>query len=163
MAATIIMATDETRTTLGGRRLRARRVDEQDVADRACAKFTAGDRFSPIEVQHGGGVANAYKYPAETECVLAVAVSPTVAVVWARRKPANKVSLAGAAGPEFRDVFDARVSPERREAARLRLLCEAHLVAGVMPADPALAAAVLARRVAGDAAAATVAYGAGAS
>ena len=106
------------------RRLRVRRLDEHAIAqatlarakERGCLHYT---------VHHGGTVANAYKYKADTET--AVAVSDGVScVVWLSRVAANKATDRGAAEsciPGSGDLWDGRVADgERRSAARNALL-----------------------------------------
>lgn len=119
---TIIYANDRTRATLTGRRLYVRRVDEESVAKRARESDTR------ISCEHGGTVCNGYGYPADTEAVLAVAVTPYVVVLWAHRIAANKATLCGAAG-SYGDLYHGRVGAERTEATRRRLLADAERIA----------------------------------
>lgn len=125
---TMIHANVGTELTLTGRRLRVRRVNEgwlaSYVADRAAK------RGEPcVSVRHGGTVANKYGYPAETEAVLAVALDAETVVVWARRIPANKATLSGAAG-RFSALFDGRTSKATKRETRERLIAEACKLAG---------------------------------
>lgn len=115
-------------TSFGARRLRARRVCEENVAAHAARKAAAQDDWYAT-VRHGGDVANAYKYPAETECVLAISDPFGNVALWTGRKRANGVTCRGAAeaclegtGP----LFDERIkNPSLREAA-MQLLKDEH-------------------------------------
>lgn len=105
------------------KRLRVRRVDEVALAARAREAAVAQGKWK-ILIQHGGGVANAYKYPADTEAALAVASPTGCVVVWMNRLPANKVTLGGAASkclPGSRALFDDRYGETAKEAARKRI------------------------------------------
>lgn len=105
-------------------RLRVRRVDEKAVI--GCARADARTSGKPvIQVGHGGDVANAYKWPAETETILVVAFPN--GDVWGEvnRVPANKVTLAGAAEaaiPEARPLFDGRYGKAKKDKARGQVL-----------------------------------------
>lgn len=111
-----------------GRRLRERRVDEESLARSVGERALAADDWV-VDVDHGGGVANAYGYPAETECVLAVSDPFGIVVVWTNRVRANKVTYRGAAEACVSgagDVFDLRVkSPERKQDA-LKTMIDRH-------------------------------------
>ena len=124
----IIYADGETIGTLGGRRLRVRSVNEFALAERVADRSLEKGRAA-IHCTHGGGVANRYGYPASTEAVLAVALDAQTVVLWARRLPANKVTLAGAAG-KYADLYDGRTGKERTDAARTQLLIDAYRIAG---------------------------------
>lgn len=92
----------------------------------------AREKGRPITyVSHGGGVANAYKYPAETEGRVEVAFPDGAAVTWLTTLPANKVTLSGvlsSCGLDHR-ACDARYSAANqadgwqaiREAAAVEL------------------------------------------
>lgn len=98
-------------------RLRVRRVNERAVAERARQEALQAGAWK-IRCVHGGAVANAYKSPADTEAVLAVANPAGFTVVWMSRLPANKVTLGGAAQaclPGTRALFDKRFSEEATE------------------------------------------------
>ena len=102
-----------------GRRLRVRRVDEIGFAGCIGRRAVEDDEWV-VDVTHGGDVANAYKYPANTECVFAISDPLGIVVYWTGRVPANKVTSKGAAeacliGAE--DLFDKRVGSVRRQAA----------------------------------------------
>jgi len=111
-----------------GRRLRARRVDEEAFAYSVRGRALEEDRWI-ADVIHGGSVANAYGYSAETECVLAISDPNGIVVYWTGRASANKVTYRGAAEacvPGAGDLFDERIkSSERKELAR-KVLQDAH-------------------------------------
>lgn len=113
----MIYANRETETTLRGYRLRVRKVNEKAVASQAASARR-------IVVQHGGGVANRYGYPAATEAVVAVPVGNAV-VLFASRLPANKVThsgaIAAAVSSRFRAIFDGRYGEAKRAQARTAL------------------------------------------
>lgn len=109
-------------------RLRVRRVDEiswaQSVAEQA---LESDDWFA--DVIHGGGVANAYGYPAETECVLALSDPFGNVIVWCARAPANSVTERGAAEACVAGsgaLFDGRVRSCLRKQEALQILQEEH-------------------------------------
>lgn len=119
----ILFADETTRTTLTGRRLRVRRVDENALA-RDTAR--AATRETPaIHCAHGGTVAGAYDYPAETEAVLAVALSPTLVVLWAKRINARGATLSGAGGY----LFDGRTNEKTKALARQKQIDDALAIA----------------------------------
>ncbi len=101
-------------------RLRVRMV-YPDYAARMACDLAAKSGRPEIIVRHGGGVANCYGWPADTEGVVAVALSPCMAVVWHVRLPANKVThsgvLAVALGSDARALDDARYGQAARDAA----------------------------------------------
>lgn len=105
-------------------RLRARTVDTDSVAVRVSAHAMAAGSPAYL-VRHGGGVANSYGYPAETECVVAVGLPNGNVAVWASQTSANKVTLAGAAraavGPVAGDLWDGRTGTNRQEKASREL------------------------------------------
>src|SRR5262249_6939413 len=84
-------------------RLRARRVDENKIASRTLARAIESD-YPAISADHGGSVANAYRYPAETETLVTVAFPDGRVVQWHSRASANKVTYAWAGA-----LFDRRV------------------------------------------------------
>jgi hypothetical protein len=108
-----------------GRR-RTRIVDLDNVAQRA-ANRALESKGAGFACSHGGAVANAYRYPAGTDAVFAVAVpardGEVIVAVFAERIPANKATLAGAATAAFggmaRPIFDDRYGDEARRAARI--------------------------------------------
>ena len=67
---------------------------------------------------HGGSVANAYKYPAATEVVVAIASPNGRVAVWHDRARANKVTLCGAATAATNDHTAAMLWDDRRSKAR---------------------------------------------
>lgn len=71
-----------------------------------------------IHVSHGGSVANAYRYPAETEGRVEVAFPDGGAVTWLTTLPANKVTLSGVLSSCALDhrACDARYSATNRDA-----------------------------------------------
>lgn len=111
-----------------GRRLRARRVDEESCAIRAKERaLEKGDWVALVD--HGGGVANSYNYPAETECVLALSDPLGNVVCWVGRAPANKVTDRGAAKACVRgagDLFDDRIKNEERLGRAFEALKRRH-------------------------------------
>jgi len=96
-------------------------VDESELGAAARELALQQSDWSYL-VEHGGGVANAYGWRAETECALAVANPAGLVVVWMTRKAARGVSEAGAANCCIYgagDLWDGRItSEERREEAR---------------------------------------------
>lgn len=116
-------------------RLRTRRVDEMGVCQGAVLR--AQETGEPYcSCVHGGGVANAYGYPAETEAVVAVGFSDGVCVYACRRTSANKVTDAGAAdaawGGAARHVWDRRVKEDLKAEMRRALVLEAQGIAEPM-------------------------------
>lgn len=107
-------------------RRRTRRVDSIGVAEDAARKAGETGRTT-IVCRTGGGVANAYRYPALTDAVLAVAVCRNGGVcvaVWATEIPANKATNGGAAAacvPAARPVFDFRYGADMEAWARVEL------------------------------------------
>jgi hypothetical protein len=126
-------------------RLRARRVDESALAERARAEAQAEHTWS-IRAIHGGGVANSYGYPADTEAAVAVADPEGRTVVFMARLRANKVTTAGAANcclAGVRPLFDDRYRDEARiEAARLLVQCTARIELIVRTAPGSVIAAL---------------------
>ncbi len=99
-------------------RLRVRRVNEHALAAETRQKAIRTGSWA-IRCRHGGSVANAYKYPADTEAVLAVSNPAGLTVVWMARLPANKVTLAGSANACLsgsRALFDKRYGEAAAEA-----------------------------------------------
>ena len=76
------------------KRLRVRRVNEQALAARTCAKAIDGRLHA--EVEHGGTVCNSYGYKADTEAALAIS-NGRITVVIMSRISANKATKFGAA------------------------------------------------------------------
>lgn len=116
-------------------RLRARRVSEAAEADRALDD-AMGDGRPTVRVQHGGSVANAYRYPAETETLVTVAFPDGRVVQFHGRRRANKVTTAwagaawdgrySAATPKMRL---ARIASRYEWIGRAMAVLEAHDVA----------------------------------
>lgn len=101
-------------------RLRARRVDEESLSRYIATLGKRSDDGWIANVIHGGRVANAYKYPADTECALAVSNPAGIVVVWLTRTHARGVTLRGAAKACLRgagDLWDGRVNQERKDDA----------------------------------------------
>ena len=100
-------------------RLRVRRIDEAAIA--ADVSYTDGKWHA--QVTDGGSVANAYKYPADTEAALAVCDPAGRVIVWMARLPANKVTRGGAANACLRgacDLFDGRYQGDSDTCTRRR-------------------------------------------
>lgn len=126
--AMVVMADDR------NPRQRARTLRLEPTAWGAIAR-TRGTAVPGIDVDHGGTVANKYGYPADTECVLAIADAQLRLVyVWAGKIPANKATLSGALrelGPaelELRPIYDRRFAAggARELAAREAALAWVH-------------------------------------
>jgi hypothetical protein len=104
-------------------RLIARRVNEETLAEDARRKAQDSGEWQVL-CCHGGSVANAYKYPADTEAALAVASPAGFVVVWMARLPANKVTKSGAANtclPGTRALFDPRYGEHSKDEVWARL------------------------------------------
>lgn len=112
-------------------RLRARVVDG-DWEAKYTAKLAGQSNGPKIRIIHGGSVANAYNYPAETESLVIVAFPSGRVACWATQLPANKVTdsgiLARCLGDWARPIDDGRYREDnpKRLAARARLV---HLAA----------------------------------
>lgn len=107
-------------------RLRVRRVDEYAIAASAI-EHARNFRAITIRCVHGGTVANAYRYRADTECVLVCALPHGDAVIWLARVTANKATLAGTANaclPGAGALYDNRTGKARRDLA-WRLIVDA--------------------------------------
>jgi len=108
-----------------GRRLRTRRVDEEAHANYVAQRARETDSWQ-VDVDHGGGVANSYGFPANTECVLALSDPFGIVTLWTGRTRANGVTLRSAAEACFQgsgDLFDLRIkSPERRQLVFSKLM-----------------------------------------
>lgn len=104
-------------------RRRVRRVNEDGQVEKA-KELAAKEGKVIICVNHGGSVANAYKYPAKTEGVVTVAWPD--GSVWQDMAllPANKVTLSGvfATITGFRGLFDNRFSAEKKKSVRTQFL-----------------------------------------
>lgn len=102
-------------------RIRVRKVSGECLFRRAVAEAVFLGRS--WQAKHGGGVANAYKYPASTEAVLCAAVYDAAAGVvraklWAGELPANKVTLGGVTDLfGFRAMGDDRYGPAAKAFA----------------------------------------------
>lgn len=99
----------------------ARRVNEDRVLLNAIRKAGRGGYGSAAA--NGGTVANAYRYPADTEAVAAWALiegGKVYAQRICRRIPANKATLSFA-GPEFDGRFGAAKTAEWVEAKKINL------------------------------------------
>ena len=125
MPLTVIAAPDP----LDGSRVRTRRVTWSEYHSQELAKKARASGGWHFHVEHGGAVANAYKYPATTSTLLAVASPEGMVVVWyGTLINANKASLCGAANACVAgagDLFDGRTGKARKERAR-ELLRTAH-------------------------------------
>lgn len=108
-----------------GRRLRVRQVDEHHVADYV---LTASHVLGAPEVyvHHGGGVANAYNYPAVTEGIVSVGFPDGSLVQWGARLSANKVTNSGVLfaclGSWARPYGDLRFDIEAQAEARRKII-----------------------------------------
>jgi hypothetical protein len=104
------------------RRLVVRRVNEHALAALAASK--AGDGKLGYACAHGGGVANCYGYPAETEVALAISDGLST-VVYLSRVPARNVTYhkaANACVPTSGVLWRrGSVSMARRKTAQLAL------------------------------------------
>lgn len=104
-------------------RLIKRRVNEQALIDNAVQSAKESGK-TIILADHGGSVANAYGFPAETEGCVAVATPE--GQTWCRvvRLPANKVTLGGVffAVTGFRGLFDNRFSTAKKAEVRRKFL-----------------------------------------
>ncbi|MCI0557539.1 MAG: hypothetical protein MN733_03510 [Nitrososphaera sp.] len=99
-----------------GRRLIARRIDEDSLAKNTATKAKDSGEWQ-YKAIHGGDVCNSYGYPAETECGLAISDPYGNCVVWVGRAPANKVTLRKAADRclyPAGDLFDKRIKNQDR-------------------------------------------------
>lgn len=117
--------TTTTTTDLRNPNRRTRLVSTDAAAADAAAKaMCLGAAFV---CRNGGGVANAYKYPAVTDGVLAAAVydpaaNRVVIRLFAGELPANKVTPRGVCAMHgFPDLLDGRVSATRQAAAAAAL------------------------------------------
>jgi len=79
------------------RRLRHRRVHELGVLAEAEKLLAGGGEYPIVTTAHGGAVAHAYGWPAETEVAVVVLLEPEVAILFGGRVRANAVTAAGAA------------------------------------------------------------------
>lgn len=105
---------------VSGRRLRARRCEP---------RIPAGRSAGAVAVTHGGGVADKYGYPAETEACLSCRMGDCV-VVWRARLPAKHVTYRGAAEACLSgsgDRWDNRVTNPARELRATRRIQDAAL------------------------------------
>lgn len=115
-----------------GTRLKVRRVDERKLAIRAVAQAVADNKFV-YQLKHGGSVANAYSYRADTEGCLVTATPDGKVCCWFRRLNANKVTHGGVLSicvPEARPLQDDRYGEVRKAEAWVALK-EAHKIAPV--------------------------------
>lgn len=119
MKANTAPATTEARIIreIPKKRLRVRRVDE-DAAAVAALDASREKGRAVIKACHGGGVANCYGYPAETEGCITIAWPD--GHVWQRvvRLPANKVTFAGVFRCAWGEpgLFDDRYTRANRRA-----------------------------------------------
>ncbi len=104
-------------------RLRVRRVNEKSILNSVIAAAEAEGR-PKIHATHGGGVANSYGYPADTEGVVAVGFPDGSGWVKVARLPANKVSLGGVFRrcTGFSGLFDDRFSKKTKAEVRRAFL-----------------------------------------
>lgn len=108
-----------------GRRLRERRVNETAIAQWG-ARTAKKAGTSKVDVRHGGEVSNGYDFPAETECLVSVALPDGRVCQWGARVPANKVTysgvLAACLGDWARPIRDPRYSTDKAQKAHRMLL-----------------------------------------
>ena len=104
-------------------KIRVRKVDEKNLAEIAAENAKKNGRG--IAYAHGGRVANAYKYPALTEAVVAVAFcikNEIHVAIYGRQINANKVTLGGVMsaclGGEARPLTDRRYNKHSKQKAR---------------------------------------------
>jgi hypothetical protein len=104
-------------------RCRVRRINEQEFIREALSRAKEKNKPS-IRVAHGGGVANKYSYPANTEALTVVAFPN--GSFWARvtKIPANKVTLSGVlyANTRLRGLFDDRFGSPKQEECRKKVI-----------------------------------------
>jgi len=109
-----------------GTRLRVRKVREDEVLEKCIKDAQKNPGVLTHRIQHGGGVANAYNYPAETEWVFVAAIvrdGITYARRWVGRIPANKVTFGGIANRlGVRALYDCRYGNATTTAAEETLL-----------------------------------------
>jgi hypothetical protein len=116
------------------RRLRHRRVDELRVLVEAEDRLAAGEACPIVVAAHGGGVAHAYRWPAETEVAVVVLLEPDLAVLWGGRVRACGVTAGGAAVAAtkieaVRAIYDGRYTRAEAKARGFHaLIAEAELV-----------------------------------
>ena len=105
------------------RRLQVRRVDAESLGLEALKEANEKGK-TIIKVAHGGGVANKYGYPAETEGAVAVAYPTGEHWVGFARLPANKVTYGGVFEKVTgrRGLFDDRFSQEAQAKVRKEFL-----------------------------------------
>ena len=109
-------------------RIRARRVDEKEVAKDALY-LARRDRDVTVVLRQGGIVAESVKCPPQTEVVVALSASNGDTYVWAGQIPANKVTLVSIAAiarlPSIKKAFVRELCPgsqERRELLQQALV-----------------------------------------
>ena len=113
-------------------RRRVRTVDQSAQIDRAIK--TAAEKGVAVKCTHGGGVANAYKYPATTQACGTVAIRHNgVDYVYseATQIEANKVTLGGASAATLRTrLYDNRYNEKSQEEMKSKLLCRVAAMLG---------------------------------
>lgn len=100
-------------------RLRVRKVDEYGQSLKTAVRSVLNDEIC-VSVKHGGTVANAYGYSAETEGAIAIAHNGIVKL-WFCRLRANGTTLSGVCNqciPSLRPLFDDRCKEATKELAR---------------------------------------------
>ena len=108
---------------------RRTRIVDQDRQIRNVVEKARKSGGVAFDVDHGGTVANAYKYPAITDAVGTVAIIHNgVEHVWSEATTiaANKATCSGAAAATIGyRLFDGRMSDASDRAMKSKLLCEA--------------------------------------
>lgn len=119
-------------------RLRVRTVNADRVA-RSVAQLALAEGRWAYDVEHGGGVANKYGYPALTSAVFAASDPRGNVVVWMARLPANKVTYGGAAAAccgRAGVLYDRRYTDAAKITAAEQYVREAHATALAVGARP---------------------------
>jgi hypothetical protein len=110
-----------------GRRLSVRSVDVRSCLEDALANAKKRGR-TVAHAYHGGNVANAYNYPADTEALVVIAAPDGRITAETGRLPANKVTESGVAacclGDWARPYFDDRFGPVAKRNAYHKLCRE---------------------------------------
>lgn len=104
-------------------RRRERTISDSEIHSLIDEAIEAAALAGEVRVfsEHGGSVANAYNYPAVTQCVVVIA-GPDGRCCWmADELPANKVTHAGCAerfSHRLRPIFDGRYGEAAQDEAR---------------------------------------------
>lgn len=100
-------------------RLRVRRIYEENFLEETINRAKEKG-CEVVRSTHGGSVANAYAYPADTEGMIAVGFPDGSGWAEVVRLPANKVSHAGVFKHVWGEhgLFDRRFSEKRKKEVR---------------------------------------------